>query len=47
LQSGASSPPNNKHSELQQALMLFIPTAFDLIATVLMNVGLLSGWYHQ
>ena len=23
--------------------MLFIPTAFDLIATVLMNVGLLSG----
>lgn len=23
--------------------MLFIPTSFDLIATVLMNVGLLSG----
>ena len=36
------------HSELAQALMLFIPTAFDLIATVLMNVGLLSGgrWPH-
>lgn len=33
----------NGHSELAQALMLFIPTAFDLIATVLMNVGLLSG----
>ncbi|KAL4445807.1 hypothetical protein ABPG77_009006 [Micractinium sp. CCAP 211/92] len=32
----------NGHSELAQALMLFIPTAFDLIATVLMNVGLLS-----
>lgn len=31
------------HSELAQALMLCIPTAFDLIATVLMNVGLLSG----
>ena len=31
------------HSELAQALMLFIPTSFDLIATVLMNVGLLSG----
>lgn len=36
-------PAAPKHSELAQALMLFIPTAFDLIATVLMNVGLLSG----
>lgn len=35
--------PGTQHSELAQALMLFIPTAFDLIATVLMNVGLLSG----
>ncbi|KAI3438585.1 hypothetical protein D9Q98_001009 [Chlorella vulgaris] len=34
--------PGTQHSELAQALMLFIPTAFDLIATVLMNVGLLS-----
>jgi len=35
--------PKSGHSELAQAAMLFIPTAFDLIATVLMNVGLLSG----
>lgn len=38
-----AAPGGPKHSELAQALMLFIPTAFDLIATVLMNVGLLSG----
>ena len=31
-----------RHSELHQALMLSIPTFFDLLATVLMNVGLLS-----
>ncbi|KAL4425802.1 hypothetical protein ABPG75_009818 [Micractinium tetrahymenae] len=37
-----AAEPKNGHSELAQALMLFIPTAFDLIATVLMNVGLLS-----
>ncbi|PRW59396.1 Solute carrier family 35 member F6 isoform B [Chlorella sorokiniana] len=37
-----AAPVGPKHSELAQALMLFIPTAFDLIATVLMNVGLLS-----
>ncbi|KAI7844374.1 hypothetical protein COHA_002172 [Chlorella ohadii] len=37
-----ATPAGPKHSELAQALMLFIPTAFDLIATVLMNVGLLS-----
>lgn len=31
-----------KHSEWRKTLMLAIPTVFDLIATVLMNVGLLS-----
>jgi drug/metabolite transporter (DMT)-like permease len=31
-----------KHSEWKKTLMLAIPTVFDLIATVLMNVGLLS-----
>lgn len=29
------------HSELKKTLMLAIPTFFDLLATVLMNVGLL------
>lgn len=42
LPAGGAAPRVNGHSELAQALMLFIPTAFDLIATVLMNVGLLS-----
>lgn len=31
-----------EQSEWKQTLMLAIPTAFDLVATVLMNVGLLS-----
>ena len=31
-----------ERSEWKQTLMLAIPTAFDLVATVLMNVGLLS-----
>lgn len=31
-----------KRSDLREALMLSIPTVFDLIATVLMNIGLLS-----
>ncbi|EFN57441.1 hypothetical protein CHLNCDRAFT_142917 [Chlorella variabilis] len=39
---GTLQAPGAQHSELAQALMLLIPTAFDLIATVLMNVGLLS-----
>ncbi len=30
------------HSELHEILLLGIPTAFDLVATILMNVGLLS-----
>ncbi|PSC76686.1 Solute carrier family 35 member F6 [Micractinium conductrix] len=38
----AAEPAGPRHGELAQALMLFIPTAFDLVATVLMNVGLLS-----
>lgn len=42
-QEGTLQAPGAQHSELAQALMLLIPTAFDLIATVLMNVGLLSG----
>lgn len=43
LQDTAIAGAKGGHSELAQALMLFIPTAFDLVATVLMNVGLLSG----
>lgn len=43
LQDAAGTAGERAHSELAQALMLFIPTAFDLVATVLMNVGLLSG----
>jgi len=31
-----------KRNELRDALMLSIPTVFDLIATVLMNIGMLS-----
>jgi drug/metabolite transporter (DMT)-like permease len=31
-----------KRNELREAAMLSIPTVFDLIATVLMNIGLLS-----
>jgi hypothetical protein len=47
LQSSAPAGAGGEgHSELAQALMLFIPTAFDLIATVLMNVGLLSGGHR-
>jgi drug/metabolite transporter (DMT)-like permease len=34
--------PQKQRSELREALMLSIPTVFDLIATVLMNIGLLS-----
>jgi hypothetical protein len=30
-----------KKNELKECLLLSIPTVFDLIATVLMNVGLL------
>lgn len=30
------------HSELREFLLLGIPTAFDLVATILMNIGLLS-----
>ncbi|CAG9463959.1 unnamed protein product [Pedinophyceae sp. YPF-701] len=30
------------HSHWQQVVMLLIPTAFDLVATVLMNIGLLT-----
>ena len=37
--SQAAPPP--PHSELVQCLLLSIPTAFDLVATILMNVGLL------
>eukprot|EP00892_Ulva_mutabilis_P009770 jgi/Ulvmu1/7165/UM034_0073.1 len=37
----AGEPPV-KRSELREALMLSIPTVFDLMATVLMNIGLLS-----
>lgn len=40
--SEGSSIDTGKHSELKQVLLLSIPTFFDLIATVLMNVGLLS-----
>lgn len=32
----------HQRSELKETLMLAIPTVFDLLATVLMNVGLLS-----
>jgi drug/metabolite transporter (DMT)-like permease len=32
----------NKASDLKKTLLLAIPTIFDLIATVLMNIGLLS-----
>lgn len=31
-----------KRSELREALWLAIPTVFDLFATVLMNIGLLT-----
>ena len=34
--------PAKPESLLREALLLAIPTAFDLAATVLMNVGLLS-----
>lgn len=30
------------HSEAREICLLAIPTAFDLVATVLMNIGLLS-----
>lgn len=30
------------HSELREILLLGIPTGFDLVATILMNIGLLS-----
>ena len=42
---GSEEEPSTKpvHSELKQVLLLSIPTFFDLVATVLMNVGLLSG----
>lgn len=30
------------HSEFREILLLGIPTAFDLVATILMNIGLLS-----
>ena len=33
--------PPRKRNELKETLMLSIPTIFDLMATVLMNVGLL------
>jgi drug/metabolite transporter (DMT)-like permease len=33
---------NNTHSEAREIMLLAIPTAFDLVATVLMNIGLLS-----
>ena len=44
---GAVAPPASQgHSplraELRRATLLAVPTAFDLVATVLMNVGLLS-----
>ncbi len=32
----------HKTSELRKVLMLAIPTFFDLVATILMNIGLLS-----
>ena len=35
----SQAPP--KRNELKECLMLSIPTFFDLIATILMNVGLL------
>ena len=41
-----AAPPHNHHfsvrDELRKAALLSVPTAFDLVATVLMNVGLLS-----
>lgn len=41
-QGGSVQRPPSSHSELKQALLLTIPTAFDLVATILMNVGLLT-----
>lgn len=34
--------PPRTHSEVRETLLLGIPTFFDLVATVLMNIGLLS-----
>lgn len=42
LLGGNLPPAKPAHSELKQVLLLSIPTFFDLVATVLMNVGLLS-----
>ncbi len=36
------SHTQHAHDEWRKVLLLSIPTVFDLIATVLMNVGLLS-----
>ena len=36
-----SASNGNKHSSLRNTLLLAIPTAFDLTATILMSVGLL------
>eukprot|EP00798_Chlamydomonas_sp_ICE-L_P032201 gene32201-16749_t len=46
----ANGKPRKKRNELKESLMLAIPTIFDLIATVLMNVGLLyvtASVYHS
>ena len=34
--------PEGSSQGVKEVLMLAIPTAFDLVATVLMNIGLLS-----
>ncbi|GLC68100.1 hypothetical protein PLESTF_000646000 [Pleodorina starrii] len=39
--SGVSGPGGKRRSQLKEIALLSLPTAFDLVATVLMNVGLL------
>ena len=40
-QAGSESGGGSKRSALREVALLALPTAFDLVATVLMNVGLL------
>ena len=39
---GALAPAPRSSGGVREVLMLAIPTAFDLVATALMNIGLLS-----
>ncbi|PNW72536.1 hypothetical protein CHLRE_16g689423v5 [Chlamydomonas reinhardtii] len=41
LEAGSESGGGSKRSALREVALLALPTAFDLVATVLMNVGLL------